>query len=162
MFFGTAWVIVIPYITHVYGVLKKSHSFALVVHPWTTYLYSCRWYKLEYKSVRANPEFGSLPISEVLRSLNFRIRKFSYSFPFRHAYANNGAILFRLSTIVNSTTFYKRTRLTDFPDIQYSTRCSIRLPKGERVRKLRNSEVQRPKTSDIGILPNSGFARTEM
>ena len=42
------------------------------------------------------------PISEVLGSLNFRIRKFSYSFPFRHAYANNGAILFRLSQLLSS------------------------------------------------------------
>ena len=43
--------------------------------------------------IRQSSDIGSLGVVEL-------IRKFLYSFPFRHAYANNGAILFRLSTIV--------------------------------------------------------------
>ena len=115
-------------------------------------------------------QFGQTPNSavfryrEVLGSLNFRIRKFSYSFPFRHAYANNGVILFDcqlclLSSIFNKfnhfLTYSVLTHHTDFPDIQYSTRCSIRLPKGERVRGgTTTRDFRYRNAAEFGVCPN--------
>ena len=135
----------------------------------------CGWqegvrpYELKIKSVRANPEIGSIPISEVSGHWTSEFRSFCTLSPFR-LLASVCYNVWNIECLENRWGEYVRKwlNLLKIDDNSWQSKknlavVSIHVPKRKRVRKLPNSEVQRPqdfryrKTAEFGVCPNWTF-----